>query len=158
MKRIYVGTLLCIILSLGLLTGCDQGVARSLGGDMTLELEPGQKLEMITWKEDSLWYLTRPMRDDEEPETHTFQQSSEFGVFEGTEEFQKLFGKSSWNPLLLSSPNLKRQILKPLRENSVHGNDLPQFFPAPRKEKETFTPLNEKRATETKPAMAIFIK
>ena len=57
MKRIYVGTLLCIILSLGLLTGCDQGVARSLGGDMTLELEPGQKLEMITWKEDSLWYL-----------------------------------------------------------------------------------------------------
>lgn len=65
MKRIYVGTLLCIILSLGLLTGCDQGVARSLGGDMTLELEPGQKLEMITWKEDSLWYLTRPMRDDE---------------------------------------------------------------------------------------------
>lgn len=59
-------------------------VARSLGGDMTLELEPGQKLEMITWKEDSLWYLTRPMRDDEEPETHTFQQSSEFGVFEGT--------------------------------------------------------------------------
>lgn len=24
------------------------------------------------------------MRDDEEPETHTFQQSSEFGVFEGT--------------------------------------------------------------------------
>lgn len=61
MKRIYVGTLLCIILSLGLLTGCDQGVARSLGGDMTLELEPGQKLEMITWKEDSLWYLTRPI-------------------------------------------------------------------------------------------------
>ena len=42
MKRIYVGALLCAILSLGLLTGCDQGVARSLGGDMTLELEPGQ--------------------------------------------------------------------------------------------------------------------
>ena len=59
-------------------------VGRKAPGDMTLELEPGQKLEMITWKEDSLWYLTRPMRDDEEPETHTFQQSSEFGVFEGT--------------------------------------------------------------------------
>lgn len=78
MKRIYVGALLCAILSLGLLTGCDQGVARSFGGDMTLELE------MITWKDDSLWYLTRPMQDGEEPETHTFQQSSEFGVFEGT--------------------------------------------------------------------------
>ena len=35
-------------------------------------------------EEDSLWYLTRPMRKDEEAETHTFQQSSEFGVFEGT--------------------------------------------------------------------------
>lgn len=46
MKRIYAGVLLCAVLSLGLLTGCDQGVARSLGGDMTLELEPGQKLEM----------------------------------------------------------------------------------------------------------------
>ena len=83
MKRIYVGALLCAILLLGLLTGCDQGVARSFGGDMTLELESGQKLEMITWKDDSLWYLTRPMQDGAEPETHIFQQSSEFGVFEG---------------------------------------------------------------------------
>lgn len=71
MKRLCTVALLCAILSLGLLTGCDQGITRSLGGDMTLELEPGQKLEMITWKDDSLWYLTR-------------QQSSEFGVFEGT--------------------------------------------------------------------------
>lgn len=84
MKRIYVGVLLSTILLLCLLTGCDQGVAHSFGGDMTLELEPGQKLEMITWKDNSLWYLTRPMQDGEEPKTHTFQQSSEFGVFEGT--------------------------------------------------------------------------
>lgn len=50
MKRIYVGTLLCIILSLGLLTGCDQGVARSLGGDMTFEeigCSGGFELSMI---------------------------------------------------------------------------------------------------------------
>lgn len=67
------------------LTGCDQTMAREFGGSITLTLEPNQKLEMITWKDDdSLWYLTRPMREDEEPETHTFQQSSEFGVFEGT--------------------------------------------------------------------------
>lgn len=67
------------------LTGCDQSMAHSFGGSMTLTLEPNEKLEMITWKDDdSLWYLTRPMREDEEPETHTFQQSSEFGVFEGT--------------------------------------------------------------------------
>lgn len=66
-------------------TGCEQTMAKSYGGNMTLTLEPNQKLEMITWKDDdSLWYLTRPMKEDEEAETHTFQQSSEFGIFEGT--------------------------------------------------------------------------
>ena len=55
MKRIYVGTLLCIILSLGLLTGCDQGVARSLGGDMTLELEPCLLYTSIDRWEESTW-------------------------------------------------------------------------------------------------------
>ena len=66
-----------------LLSGC-QATTRDLGGSMTLTLEPGEKLEEITWKEDSLWYLTRPMRNGEEAETHVFKQSSNFGVFEGT--------------------------------------------------------------------------
>lgn len=65
------------------LTGC-QGATKSFGGSMTLNLEPNQKLEEITWKDDSLWYLTRPMTDDDIAEIHTFQQSSEWGVFEGT--------------------------------------------------------------------------
>lgn len=65
-----------------LLTGC-QGATKSFGGSMTLNLEPNQKLEEITWKDDSLWYFTRPMTDDI-AETHTFQQSSEWGAFEGT--------------------------------------------------------------------------
>ena len=72
-------TLLCTLS----ISGC-QAATKSFGGSMTLKLEPGLKLEEITWKDDSLWYLTRPMREGEEPETHTFQQSSEFGVFEGT--------------------------------------------------------------------------
>lgn len=72
-----------IILLTLLLSGC-QSAAKHMGGGMTLELEPNQKLEEITWKNDDLWYLTRPMREDEEPETHTFQQSTDFGVFEGT--------------------------------------------------------------------------
>lgn len=72
-------TLLCTLS----ISGC-QAATKSFGGSMTLKLEPGLKLEEITWKDDSLWYLTRPMREGEEPETHTFQQSSEFGIFEGT--------------------------------------------------------------------------
>ena len=80
MKKIIM--ILLSILTIGL-TGC-QGIAKNYGGDISLELEAGLKLEEITWKDDSLWYLTRPMREDELPETHVFQQSSEWGVFEGT--------------------------------------------------------------------------
>lgn len=83
-KTKYVVLVISILLSLALLSGCEQGMTKSFGGSMTLELTPNQKLEMITWKDDSLWYLTRPMTDDDIAETHTFQQSSEFGVFEGT--------------------------------------------------------------------------
>lgn len=72
-----------LIFSAMLLTGC-QSVSKSLGGNTTIKLEPGQKLEEITWKDGSdLWYLTRLMRDDEEPETHVFHQSTDFG-FEGS--------------------------------------------------------------------------
>ena len=57
------------------LTGC-QSATKSFGGNTTLELDPNQKLEEITWKDDSLWYLTRPMTEDDVAETHTFKQSS----------------------------------------------------------------------------------
>jgi len=79
MIRKYIAILIVAIL----LSGC-HGATRSLGGSMTLELPKGQKLEEITWKDDStLWYLTRPMREDEKPETHTFHADTEWGVFEG---------------------------------------------------------------------------
>lgn len=86
-KKGLLVALLVITLCIPVLnvTGCtSQTRVKSMGGSMTLKLDPGQKLEEITWKDNNLWYLTRPMRDDESPETHTFQQSSEFGVFEGT--------------------------------------------------------------------------
>lgn len=49
-----------------------------------MELEPNEKLEEITWKDASLWYLTRPMTEDDIAETHVFKQSSNWGVLEGT--------------------------------------------------------------------------
>lgn len=79
-KRICI---VALIIGLVSLSGC-QYTTKNLGGDMTLKLKPNQKLEEITWKDDNLWYLTRPMREGEEPETHTFRQKSEMGVFEGT--------------------------------------------------------------------------
>ena len=83
MKKKILGLLVAGVLVTSTLTEC-QSATKSFGGSMTLNLEPNQKLEEITWKDDSLWYLTRPMTDDDIAETHTFQQQSEFGVFEGT--------------------------------------------------------------------------
>ena len=79
MKKFFL-----LILMVFCLTGCHE-TTKSFGGSMIIELPKGQKLEEITWKDDTdLWYLTRPMREDEVAETHIFQQDTEFGVFEGT--------------------------------------------------------------------------
>ena len=80
--RILVMTAITTILALSLM-GC-QTATKSLGGNTTLELEPNEKLEEITWKDASLWYLTRPMTEDDIAETHVFKQSSNWGVLEGT--------------------------------------------------------------------------
>ena len=91
MKKRIISVLVVIILLLFVLcvaTSC-QSAAKSFGGTVTLNLEPGKKLEEITWKDDFLWYLSLIFRkqscskEDETAETHTFQQSSEWGVFEG---------------------------------------------------------------------------
>lgn len=85
-----IAMLIFVIVAVLLLVGAavtalrPQSIARNLGGDIVIELEPGLKLEEITWKDSSLWYLTRPMRDDEKAETHVFQESSDFGIMEGT--------------------------------------------------------------------------
>ena len=81
MKRIVaiiLITIICIIL-----TGCNP-VARKMGGDMTVQLKPGEKLVNVTWKESSLWFLTRPMRSNETAETYKFKEDSTWGVLEGT--------------------------------------------------------------------------
>lgn len=84
MKKKLAALFSILALSL-LLCGCtEQSITRGFGGSMELELPANQKLEEITWKNDNLWYLTRPMREDEEAETHVFQESSPLGVFEGT--------------------------------------------------------------------------
>lgn len=79
--KIGIVIFICILLALA---NYSHNSVKELGGDMTIELEAGQKLEEITWKDDSLWYLTRPMRDDETAETHVFQQDRSLGVMEGT--------------------------------------------------------------------------
>jgi hypothetical protein len=81
-KKILTMTAIVSVLILGL-NGC-QTTTKNWGGNTTLELEPNEKLEEITWKDDSLWYLTRPMTENDIAEIHVFKQSSNWGVLEGT--------------------------------------------------------------------------
>ena len=83
MKKVIfiIGILVC-------LCGCTrQMITRQLGGNLTIELPKGQELMMATWKDDNLFYLTKPMTEDYVPVTKTFTESSSFGVLESTVYF-----------------------------------------------------------------------
>lgn len=76
-----------------LLLACTQNQrARQFGGTATINLPANQKLVVATWKNDSLWYLTRPMRADESPESYWFQEDSSFGIMQGTVIFHESKG------------------------------------------------------------------
>lgn len=89
MMRLVSVTVLIIALLAGTAACTANQRAKHFGGTMTVNLPPGQKLVVATWKEASLWYLTRPIRSGETPETYTFQENSEFGVIEGTVVFNE---------------------------------------------------------------------
>ena len=52
MKKRVVIALTAISMAVMSLTGC-QSVTKNYGGKTTVKLEPNQKLEEITWKDDS---------------------------------------------------------------------------------------------------------
>ena len=82
MKKII--SLVTVVALVTLLTGCtSQEIARNFGGTYEITLEPGQELEVITWKDDDLWILTKDRSEDEDPETHRYFADSPYGVFEG---------------------------------------------------------------------------
>lgn len=65
------------------LSGC-QWAAKNMGGNHTIKLEEGQKLANITWKDSQIWYLTKPMTEEDVAEIYTFQEDSTMEMFEGT--------------------------------------------------------------------------
>jgi hypothetical protein len=80
MKNLIKLTALIAALSL---CSCNH-IARVYGGSVTVELEKDQKLINASWKEDSLWILTRVRKADESVETYQYKESSTFGMLEGT--------------------------------------------------------------------------
>lgn len=60
-------------------------VARSWGGHEWVVLPGGQKLEGITWKNNSMWILMRKARPGEYVgDEYQFQEKSNWGLIEGT--------------------------------------------------------------------------
>lgn len=57
--------------------------AKYWGGTYKVELPAGQKLVDVTWKESSLWYMTRDIKNGETADTYTFKEESSFGIIEG---------------------------------------------------------------------------
>lgn len=88
MKRKIIGGIVLLVVMGFSLTGC-KSVAKNMGGTITIDVPKGQKVIEATWKNSNLWYLTRPMREDEEPETFTLQEDSNFGIIEGKVIFEE---------------------------------------------------------------------
>lgn len=64
--------------------GCTNNTrTKAWGGTMKIELKPNQKLVDVTWKETSLWYMTKPMTENDTPETYEFIEDSSWGIVEG---------------------------------------------------------------------------
>lgn len=49
MKKKILSAVGIALTCMALMTGCQQTMAKSFGGNMTLTLDPGQKLELIMW-------------------------------------------------------------------------------------------------------------
>lgn len=79
--RKYITLTVALLLTLAACTSKER--ARRFGGSSRAEIEPCQKLEVVTWKEADLWILTRPMHPDDSVETHTFREDSSYGIMEG---------------------------------------------------------------------------
>ena len=81
---------LLLVFAVLTMLGCtEKQRAKSWGGDMTIDLPKGERLIEATWKNEDLWYLTRPRTEGETPTTYKFREDSSFGVMEGTVTFKE---------------------------------------------------------------------
>ena len=80
MRKILLG----LVLGLGLISCTENSRVKHFGGSGDIHLPTGQKLVNVTWKENQIWYLSRPMKKDEDVDIYRFQEESGWGVVEGT--------------------------------------------------------------------------
>lgn len=83
MKKLF--TTLAVLTTMMSLTSCTQNeIAKNYGGTMNYDLPAGEKLVNVTWKEDHLWILTKPMKASDSVESYIFHEKSSYGIMEGT--------------------------------------------------------------------------
>lgn len=80
MKRLSI----FILLAISLAACTENSRVKNWGGEGTINLPKGRKLVNITWKENQVWYLTRPMNASDSAETYQFHEESSWGAIEGT--------------------------------------------------------------------------
>ena len=61
--------------------------AKRYGGTMTVCLPANQKMVNVTWKENTLWILTRTARPGDVQDTYSFKEKSTLGILEGEVKF-----------------------------------------------------------------------
>lgn len=72
------------IIALFLASCADQTMAKNFGGSAEINVTKGQKVVNVTWKEDDIWVLTKPMSETDSAEVYTFTESSSLGIMEGS--------------------------------------------------------------------------
>jgi hypothetical protein len=82
MKKLSI--ILLMLMSLSFISCTENSRAKNFGGNAKLDLPTGEKLVLVTWKDDALWTLTRDMKSDEVAETYKFKEKSSLGMLEGS--------------------------------------------------------------------------
>lgn len=80
MRKLFIIPLMVV----ALLSCTENSRVKHFGGEGDIHLPTGQKLVNVTWKENQIWYLSRPMKKGEDADTYIFQEESGWGVVEGT--------------------------------------------------------------------------
>ena len=78
-----------ITLIFGNMSCTKQERVRTFGGTETIQVEPGKRVMMATWKESDLFYMVEDMPEDYVPHDKTLIESSSYGIWEAKIVFKE---------------------------------------------------------------------
>lgn len=65
----------------------EQEKASNFGGESSIDVPYGEEVINAFWKDDDVWYLTKPMDDNYNPQVKVLRQQSPYGLYRGTVYF-----------------------------------------------------------------------